>query len=410
MSISGLHVSPPGFIGRAGRAGDRFGFPLPVGIALAAAAASFAWNLADYLSFVLFHARKADFYLYYVAAKVGLTHGWQQIYNPAVFIPAVTAAGGTEIPYLNPPPMAWVALPFSLLPYPLALAIWLVITTAAFLLIWHLATAGSRRLQRYGLLLLALALYAVTCGLRLGQVTFVVMAGVTLCWWLLKRDRPFLAGMALSVMALKPQTALLIPVCLLLAGYWRVVAGWALVVVPLVALSLLALGVEGIQNWRAGMAYVYQLPGLTLASVSALTGPGLAPLALVISVGAGLTALFVAWRVGGRRVELVIAAGLAGSAMVSPYLNLYDLAMALLLGVWLVLRLNPPAWVKWIMVAGFLPLELVNAPYAHPPLLLVECAWMVALAAMAVRRPEPAIPAATIRPTGNRGRRIVAPS
>jgi hypothetical protein len=403
MSISGLHLNLPGWPSRPGRTGRLQRPSLPVAAALSAVAASFAWNLVGYFSFLLNHPWNADFFLYYLAAQVGLSHGWAQIYNPSIFLPAMDAAGVGAIPYLNPPPMAWLAVPLSFLPYPFALTFWQVFMSAAFLFIWRLVNAGSR-LYRYGLLLAGLGLYPIMSGLRLGQVIFLVMAGVAACWWLIRHDRPFLAGLALGVMALKPQAVLLVPLTLLLAGYWRVLAGFALVGLPLAGLSLLALGEDGIRNWRAAMDIAYQLPGLSQQSVGALIGPG--PLAVSISIAAGLLALLIAWRSRGHGPELSIAVGLAGSVLITPYVNIFDLT-GLVLSAWLVLRLNPPGWVKAVMVAGYLPLEFGNAAFDHLPLLLIELAWLLSIGMITLQRPRRLIPPQPVGPRGRRARRIV---
>src|SRR5260370_38364291 len=65
-----------------------------------------------------------DFYVYYLAARLGRAYGWAAIYDPAVFLPPVTAAVGNPLPYLNPPELAWLVTPLSFLPYPLSAWIW----------------------------------------------------------------------------------------------------------------------------------------------------------------------------------------------------------------------------------------------------------------------------------------------
>jgi hypothetical protein len=54
-----------------------------------------------------------DFYVYYLAAQLGRARGWGAIYDPAVFLPPVTAAVGKPLPYLNPPELAWLIAPLS---------------------------------------------------------------------------------------------------------------------------------------------------------------------------------------------------------------------------------------------------------------------------------------------------------
>src|SRR5712692_3440650 len=173
-----------------------------------------------------------DFYVYYLAAQLGRAHGWAAIYDPAVFLPPVTAAVGKPLPYLNPPELAWLVTPLSFLPYSLAAWIWTGLLAAAFVLVFILVAPG-RALIRVIHGVGAAALLPVFVGVLFGQVSLVVVAAVALSWWLLSRGRPGLAGLALSVLFLKPQIAFLVPLALLLAGYGRAVLSWLAVSMPL---------------------------------------------------------------------------------------------------------------------------------------------------------------------------------
>ena len=64
---------------------------------------------------------------------------------------------------------------------------------------------------------------------------------------------------------------------------------------------------------------------------------------------------------------------------------MHDLS-ALLIAAWLILRLDPPSWLKALMVVGYLPFFFANALFMHGPFLLLECAWLVALLAFAIQR------------------------
>src|SRR5207244_9804593 len=63
-------------------------------------------NLARYALLLRDHYHGSDFRLYYAAAQVGLTKGWQNIYDPSSQSSAIAAIGGPYKPFLNPPPMA----------------------------------------------------------------------------------------------------------------------------------------------------------------------------------------------------------------------------------------------------------------------------------------------------------------
>jgi hypothetical protein len=278
-------------------------------------------------SFTL-HYRLAqpDFYVYYLAAQLGRAHGWAAIYDPALFLPAVTAAVGKPLPYLNPPELAWLVTPLSFLPYPLAAWIWTGVLVAAFGLVWYLAAPG-RGMVRLIHGLGAAALLPVFVGVLFGQVSLLVVAAVALSWWLLLRGRPWLAGLALSALILKPQIAFLVPLALLLAGYGRVFIAWLAVSVPLAAITLLATGTGIFQQISRSLHTVSGIPGPIQSSlVRQLPLP-----AAAIGIAAVLgVSLLILWRERGHGPSRPIAVGLIASVLVSPYVNFYDLSALVL--------------------------------------------------------------------------------
>ena len=340
------------------------------------------YNLLQYVGLVFKTPRQLDFSDFYFAARTGLTHGWDQMYNTSVSMPALYAATGNWFPYQHTPVFAWLLVPLSLLAYPFALAIWDSFLFGCYLFCWRILASGpiGRRLV---LLVAGLALYPVTLGLALGQPTMVVLAGVTLCYWLLCRDRPLLAALALSLIAVKPQSSFLVPFVLIAAGRVRVFAWWSLFAIALAALSILALGLHGLQDWRHAIEIAYQLPGIRFNSVESVIRPGV--VATALNVMAAAVALAIGRIARRQGPELAIAAGLSGSVLASPYLSVSDLA-ALLIAAWLVLRLHPPRWLKALMIVGYLPFFFANALFMHGPFLLLEGAWLLALLVFAIGR------------------------
>lgn len=364
------------------------------GLLALANAFEYALNLAVY-------PKSPDFYLAYLAAQIGRSIGWIHIYDPSIYLPLLSATSERWMPYLNTPVAAWVAIPFTYLPWPVAIAIWNTLIVASLVLSWRLVTAGSRP-GRIALLVAAFGLYPIEFGLRLGQNTFLVLAAVAVAWWLLRQDKQFLAGLALTGLVLKPQVALLVPLVLLLAGYRRAFLSFLLTTVPLAVLCLLQQGSAGIAYWKAATSVVYKLPGLRLHTlIFLLHGTGAS---VIVIVTLAITVL-IAWRARKARLELVIAAGLAGSLLVAPYLNVYDMAGNLMVGAWFVLRLRPPAWVKLLMALGYIDLIFAWAPYGTWPSVLLEPIWLLTLLVLSAS-PKPTQERAS-RPIGHRGRRIV---
>src|SRR3982074_269946 len=250
-----------------------------------------------------------DFYVYYLAAQIGRAHGWAAIYDPAVFLPPVTAAIGKPLPYLNPPELAWLVTPLSFLPYPLAAWIWTGLLAAAFVLVWSLVAPG-RRMVRLIHGLGAAVLLPVFVGVLFGQVSLVVVAAVALSWWLLARGRPWLAGLALRALLLKPQIAFLVPLALLLAGYGRVFLAWIAVSVPVAALTLLATGTGVFQQISRSLHLVSGVPGPIQSSLVRQLPLPVAAVGIALVLG---ICIVILWRDRGTGPSRPIAVGLIAS-------------------------------------------------------------------------------------------------
>ena len=341
----------------------------------------FGYDVIQYFNFVIQTPWQLDFSDFYFAARTGLAHGWAQMYNTTVSIPALYAATGNWFPYQHSPVLAWLLVPLSLLPYALALTIWDGFLFGCYLLCWRILAPGSigRRLL---LLVAGLALYPVVLGLALGQPTMLVLAGVSACYWLLGHNRPLLAAVALALIAVKPQSSFLVPFALLFAGRIRLFSGWVAISIGLAGLAILALGQQGLQDWLHAIAIAQNLPGIRFNSAGSVIGPGL--LAAAVSLAAAGIAMVIGRLAAREGPELPIAAGLSGSVLASPYLSVTDLS-ALLIAAWLILRLNPPGWLKALMVVGYVPFFFANALFMHGPFLVLECAWLLGLLVFAIK-------------------------
>src|SRR5437899_6051750 len=86
-----------------------------------------------------------DFTFYVAAARIGLEHGWPSIYNLTLQQAQLDAMGSritiAELArYISPPPVAWLALPFTTLPYEFAYWLWSAFLVAALVVSWGLAS------------------------------------------------------------------------------------------------------------------------------------------------------------------------------------------------------------------------------------------------------------------------------
>ncbi|HEV8597114.1 MAG TPA: glycosyltransferase family 87 protein, partial [Candidatus Dormibacteraeota bacterium] len=179
-----------------------------------------------------------DFTFYVAAARIGVEHGWSAIYDLTLQQVELDAMGsGIKIAelarFISPPPVAWLALPFTALPYPVAYWTWCALLLVALGLTWWLAAPEMGR-ARVIFIAAAVGWLPVVYGLQLAQPGLLVAFGVAGSYALLRANRPLWAGVALGALVLKPQLAFLVPVALLAARHDRAFLGSVL------ALGLLA--------------------------------------------------------------------------------------------------------------------------------------------------------------------------
>lgn len=309
----------------------------------------------------------ADFPSFYVASRLALAHHIPDIYIPARHFSEQRAMFGDKIhsAFFYPPTYLLVCLPLALIPYLPSLGLWLSLSAAG-------GCAALARLIPDRTAALALAAFpAVFSNLGHGQNAFLT-TGAFAYAVLNAQRRPIAAGLALSILVVKPHLALVLPLALLVTGRWRMIAAAAVGTISLTALSYLVFGAEA---WRgffsvnalARAALEQRLVGdekmqSAFAAVR-LIGGGVG-LAWVVQtlVSLGACAALV---VGLRRTRDVEAQGAlcaCAALLASPFLLDYDLMLAALPLLWLfreARRTGFRPWEKSVMLAAFL-LPLVS--------------------------------------------------
>ena len=367
--------------------------PLLVIAAIAVAIWQDVWNRPEPMGI--------DYHTYLAAARVGLEQGWSHIYDQTrvdvqqkLLVPDQTAQ-----PFLSPPTDAWLVTLLTPLPYLTSYWVWAAVTFGLYVLAlaWSSTATG---LSRWLLVAAAVAPWWVLHGVRVGQVVPLVAAGMAIAWRLLREDREVAAGVVLSVVLLKPNIAFMVPLVFLVAGRYRAFAGFAAVGAALAVVALLTLGFSGISD------YISQLRGPLPPGADSLTleralgaGAGVAVVARILVVVATVAAAFRLRSTPG----MVIAAGILGSLLTTPYLHASDLCL-LVVAAWIVWQERPSvAWrvglaVGWVLASayvqyggiGFLNPRVLDPRLDQWPLLeLVFLAGLVAVA-WSVDRVRPA--------------------
>ena len=326
-----------------------------------------------------------DFTFYYAAARIGLRSGWPTIYDLNLQQAELTSMGSAiQIAqlarYISPPPVAWSAVPLTALPYPIAYWTWSALLVAALALTWHMTAPGNGRVRLIHIAA-AFAWVPVIYALQLGQPGHFVALGVAACYALLVAGRPAWAGIALGLLAWKPQLAFLVPAALLISGRYRAF-GFAAIALGLLTLaSVISLGSSGVGAYEARLSFAASVPvnrELTLAPLI-----GNLAVTRVVQAAIGLWALALVYRFRHRGPEWILVPPLVGGLLASPYLHLDDMVM-LGLAAWLYLRTNQPGW-TWVFVLAVV-IAAEGVPLWGPvPVIAGELASLVLLSVSALR-------------------------
>jgi len=342
------------------------------------------------------HPLGTDFLSFWAASDLALAGHPAAIYDPlrhgareAALFPAYVAEGYT--PFLYPPTYLLVCLPLALLPYFWALAAWLGLTFAAYYRALRALLPGSA--------LPILAYPAVLVNAGHGHNAFLttaLFAGAAR--WL--GGRPFVAGLCLGALCVKPHFLLLAPVLLLAGRHWRALAG---AITGGVALCGASLALFGLDTWRGFLSTAPEsrrilegglFPPEKMVSVFAalrvLAAPvGIAYAAQALAALAAATLLVRARRAPPRgQVALLVA----GTLLATPYMLDYDLMLAAVPLAFVFARAQGGGFLRWeklVLGASFiLPLlaRLLATRLSLPIAPLVDAA----LLAVVARRVHPA--------------------
>ena len=282
------------------------------------------------------------------------------------------------------PQTALIFAPLSRMPYLRAGALWAALTLTVYLLSMQAAWRPARHDIREWreVLIASLAFPPLLQLLGHGQTTAVVLAAFVLGWMALEKGRPVLAGLALSLLTIKPQFGLVLAVVALVTRQRSMVAG----VLAGVGLQVgLVSAVLGGSVFGAYLDALRQLPAIAsmlepnpakMYSLTAVSGLLPSPYAgvawlIVSAILVGMTVRVwrqtTSWRL--RFGTLVLA-----SFIVSPHATIYDATMLAPCLLWLGGALadgrRDASWywqrVYWLFPATLLPTAALIGIQAGP--------------------------------------------
>jgi Glycosyltransferase family 87 len=280
------------------------------------------------------------------------------------------------LPFLAPAWVAFLAAPFELLGTDLGGRLWILCGLAALALGLYLAARprapsstppparsgppAEQERARAALWSALPAFASVPTALLLLNAQldgFVALGlGAAFALW----TRPFLAGLCLGLALVKPQLILPLGAALLLTRHWRVLAGWVVAGVALLATSA-ALNPRWVFEWLPALGGTVQ-PGareVDLAHLGTLLPGAYQGLAVVLVSLIALAA--VLWLARRRREDIRAGAAvlIAGGILVAPHALPTDLVLvAVALAVW-----GEATWQDWVLLSvGAAIAAVVPAP------------------------------------------------
>ncbi|MCL4532440.1 MAG: DUF2029 domain-containing protein [Actinobacteria bacterium] len=249
-------------------------------------------------------------------------------------------------PFHTPPPLALLMLPLTFLPLAWAYLVWTGASLAGLIAAVVLPLRGYRSAWTAAVLMLCTG--GIVDTLIWGQVDALFVLAFSLALLSLSRGRPFLGGVLLGVLWLKPQYAIVFPLVFLTKRRWAELSGITMMGAVFAVFSVVVLGLDGtvhylevlrsigafyppsdsfifpeiMINWRAIIINLWP-------AVPEAAGSG-----LVLGLGAAtvLGALLAwrgAWDPKSRRFALQMLLTATAVTLASPHSHLHGMALLL---------------------------------------------------------------------------------
>lgn len=336
-----------------------------------------------------------DFLAFYTASKLTLQHQAASVFDPALFLAAESAIipGTKSIPWFYPPTYLLVTWPLAQLDYITSRLFFFGATLLLFL------SASHVWLRWTGGLFAVLAFAPVFSNLTFGQNGLLTASLILLALHNLY-SRPWLAGLLISLLLIKPHLGVLIPIALLCGRHWRVILWSAIFSSGLIALTI---HLFGMTPWHA---FLHQLTSagshlnegklLSSGMISLMVNLrqlGISKdLALLLHAVYALPFVWVmirVWRESNSPLLKGASLGLA-TLVCSPYLFDYDLTwLALPIGM-LAIHASQSGWLRgeslilcmaWLLPLTDLLLTLAGSsnwfPYNPWPVMNLALLWLI---------------------------------
>jgi hypothetical protein len=349
---------------------------------LAIACAPFAAGAWWLYAILLRNAPVQDFMVFYTAARAVLDGDPALLFDGVAFtahlnasFAALLAAPLTLHPFVYPPTFLLVAVPFGLLGFWWAYAVFLAASLALLLLALRsvIAAGWPWKLSVVAVLLSPATAFTVAVGQNAFLTTSLLVGG----FGLLGRA-PLRAGILLGCLSFKPQLWLLVPVALLAARQWRVLAA---ALVTAAVFALLSLAVFGWAPWEHWFGLILgrdpqfadwltagRMYGQSMFAEAVLLGAshGLAQAVQAAAMLAGALLVWLAFTRPALPADMRLAVLLTATLLAAPHVSNYDAVMLTVAVALLLCRIlrDGARWGDLIVVVLGWSVEALDPPKA----------------------------------------------
>jgi len=291
----------------------------------------------------------SDFIQFYTLGHIDAQTAPSTLYDPDAFHRLQTQLVPESDPehYLivYPPHVTFLFRPFADLTYGSAALLWAAILALIYGACMWLAWRPFRAvLPDRRLLIAAAAAFPPFWYLVLhGQTAIVPLMAFCLGWLALEHRRPFWAGMALGLLLLKPQFALVLAVLVLVCREWSMLAGAIVSIGVQVTATIALLGTSVLWDYAAVVMRFADLRALLepkpeqLHSISAVTNRLSADWGMILWALLSAVVIVQTIRVWRSSAPVALRTGVLvlASVLVNPHVFVYDAVVLAPALVWL---------------------------------------------------------------------------
>jgi hypothetical protein len=292
----------------------------------------------------------ADFIQLYTQGRIVLDREAWRLSDPRGLyerqVALVPASAADRYLPVYPPQASVLFQPFAAVPYLWAAALWAGIVIAVYAgVVWRASKALRRHMADNRLVLIGATAFSPFWSLVLhGQTTPFPLCGFFGAWLALEARRPFIAGLCLSLLSVKPQFGLLLPVLAVTGRNGLLIAsGASMGIVLQGVMTAWVLGIEPllkyvsvVKQFRTYGSLLEPNPWQThsLATLTKLLPSPLSDGLWVVLVAVLAAVLWWIWRSeGATRVK--VGALIVIAVLANPHLFAYDATVLALPIIWL---------------------------------------------------------------------------